>query len=62
MKEQQKMLEAQLVSLATQQQIPNIQTPDILNALKAMQDSGTKEAKQGDVFTAPTGIPDHTRK
>ena len=62
MKEQQKILEAQLVSMATQQ-LTSIPNPDILSALKAMQEAGTsKEAKQGTtatVFTAPSGVPDH---
>ena len=59
MKEQQKMFEAQLVTMATQQ----LHSPDILSALKAMQDGVTKETKQvpatTTVFTAPSGIPDH---
>ena len=55
------MLEAQLVSMATQQ-LPNVQSPDILTALKAMQDGVVKETKQTNmstVFAAPTGVPDH---
>ena len=37
MKEQQKFLEAQLVSMATQQLAQSAQTPDIVQALKAVQ-------------------------
>ena len=53
------MFEAQLVSMATQQ-IPNMSSPDILSALKAMQEAGKEtESTTATVFAAPTGIPDH---
>ena len=58
MKEQQKLFEAQLATMATQQ----LSSPDILTALKAMQEGVSKEVtKQGGVavFAAPTSIPDH---
>jgi hypothetical protein len=64
MKEQQKLLEAQLVTMATQQ-LPNMSSPEILSAaLKAMQEGVSKDpmsTQQGGttatVFAAPTGVP-----
>lgn len=58
MKEQQKLFEAQLATMTQQQ----LSSPEILNALKVIQDGVAKEVKQGTtatVFTAPTGVPDH---
>ena len=61
MKEQQRLIEAQLATMATHQ----LNSPDILSALKAMQqDSVAKEmGKQTGmsppIFTAPTTIPEH---
>ena len=59
MKEQQKVIEAQLVQLSN----VSMSSPEILNALKAMQDGVvSKEMNQGTtatVFAAPSGIPDH---
>ena len=66
MKEQQKIFEAQLVSMATHQLAQqSAHSPEILQALRAMQEAtsaGTVEAKQAataTVFAAPTGIPEH---
>ena len=63
MKEQQKLIEAQLASMATGQiSSTNMPSPDILNALKAMQDGISKETKQvttATVFAAPSGVPEH---
>jgi cyclic AMP-dependent transcription factor ATF-2 len=55
MKEQQRVIEAQLVQLSN----VNMTSPEILNALKAMQDGVSKEGATATVFAAPSGVPDH---
>lgn len=61
MKEQQKLIEAQLVNMASQP----LTSPDILTALRAMQHQGgdnSGKESMGDsppIFAAPTGVPDH---
>ena len=67
MKEQQKILEAQLANMATTMSPQQLTSPDILNALKAIQ-QGEGLGKEvtvkqvgtaAPVFTAPTAVPEH---